>query len=145
MEHAPDPEQAKYDAWIAELESRRDALGRNQHSINRIFALAVITAPLGLFVSTWVALGIAAFWIILAITGRYLVMMYRWDYKLQIEHARADALKLAEYRASPADFDLPQDADDATRARHAKYRIPRQAVWRPRNNPRNAQSRRSIA
>ena len=129
MSRTADEEQAKYGAWIAELEARRDSLEKNQHLVNILF-LFVLMAPLGLFSSKWVALGIAAFWIVMAIIGRYLIMMYQWDYRLQIERARADASKLAHYREAPADFDLPQDGDDETRARFAKYRIPRRAVWR---------------
>ncbi|WP_394829697.1 hypothetical protein [Pendulispora albinea] len=132
MVYTADEEQAKYGAWIAELESRRDSLDNNRRYINVLFLLAAILAPLGLFISKWVALGVAAFCIVSAIIGRYLIMIYRWDYKLQIERARADAEKLAHYRASPEKFDLPQDADDEERARYKKHRIPRRAVWRLR-------------
>ncbi|HWL87065.1 MAG TPA: hypothetical protein VNO21_14760, partial [Polyangiaceae bacterium] len=95
-----------------------------------LFIAAAVSAPFGFFMSKWAALGIAAFWIVLAVIGRYLIMMYQWDYRLQIERARTDADKLARYRAAPDAWDLPQDADDEERARFARFRIPRRAVWR---------------
>jgi len=125
-----DQEQAKYASWIHELEARRDTLERNLRYFDYLVPIAVVLALFGLFASKWVAVGIMAVGIVVAGIGRYLIMMYRWDYKLQIERAHLDAQKLAEYRAAPDKFDLPQDADDEERARYAKYRIPRRAVWR---------------
>ncbi|WP_394839282.1 hypothetical protein LVJ94_20565 [Pendulispora rubella] len=123
-------EQAKYAAWIKELETRRETLERNLRYFDYMVPVTIVLAPFGLFASKWVALGVVAVGIVIAAIGRYLIMMYRWDYKLQIERAHSDAQKLAEYRAAPHKFDLPQDADDEERARYAKHRIPRRAVWR---------------
>ncbi len=123
-------EQAKYSAWIAELEGRREALWRNKKWVRRMLIAAAVTAPFGFFASPWAALEIAAFWISMAVISHYLIFIYRWDYSLQIQRAHDDAARLAEYRARPQEFDLPQDADDPERARFARYRIPRQAMMR---------------
>jgi len=125
-----DQEQAKYAAWIAELEARRENLGRNKKWVRGMLIAAAVTTPFGFFLSKWTALAIAAFWLSMAVISHYLIFIYRWDYALQIERAHDDAARLAEFRAKPREQDLPQDADDEQRARFKQYRMPRQAVMR---------------
>ena len=87
----PPPEHAKYDAWVAQLEARRESLGRSARRVDWLFIVAVASGLAALAVSKWVALVVVAFGLIIAVTGRYLIMMYRWGYALQIERTRLDA------------------------------------------------------
>jgi hypothetical protein len=125
-----DQERAQYDAWIAELEKRRQSLSRSSRRVDALLFVAVATSVPALFVSRWLALVVAGFWIIIVLAGHYLIAMYRWQYALQIERTHSDARKLAHLRAFPEEMDLPQDGDDEERARYRTFRIPRQAVMR---------------
>lgn len=126
----PDEDQAKYDAWVSELQSRRDALGRSARRINWLFPIAAASGAAALAISAWVALFVVGFWLVIAVTARYLILIYRWDYGLQIERTRSDAREFVKWRAIPVEQRPAHEADDDVRARFAGRRIPRQAIMR---------------
>lgn len=88
------------EAWIAEIKEQlvRYAALRRQVRFFPLFGF--LTAPIGLFWAPWVALSILVGWLSLWVTTLYITHMKGWQYRLELEQLRSDAVAAAAAAAA---------------------------------------------
>ncbi len=91
---------AKYEAWEAQLQAQLDAHIKLRKQVRFFPILAIVTAPLGLFVAGWFAGFIVLFWLTIWATTLYITYMRTWQYRNELASTRAEVARL---RSAAAD------------------------------------------
>lgn len=113
----------KYQDYRSDLQARYESLGRDHRRYNLLLAFGLAIVPL-LWVWFWPALVVGGTAIILACTGHYIAMMYRFDYERQRERLAADLEHFQGEESAP----VSEEQRHADRATFDTVRAPRRAV-----------------
>ncbi|MEO8875100.1 MAG: hypothetical protein ABI461_05890 [Polyangiaceae bacterium] len=116
--------ETKYEAWKGVLEARGQSLESDHRRFNKLLLVGIVLSPLLLIWSKLAAvvIGVA---LILAATGHYIAMMYRWDYQRQRQRLDDDLARFAE------EEELEKaGAVDEARTKYDAVRVPRRGALR---------------